>query len=165
MRNRILLVGNGSSLLDKEYSNIINTYSIIVRFNSFRLSGYERFVGNRTDVWFTVNRHHFDKINSFDKVVFHSWANQEKCKMFKELKQQRNDVEKVSENVLKKIPLSFPSSGLIAIYYFDCNVDLIGFDWWGTKKHHYGDLEVRGKLHNPKKEYEIIKSLNVNIIS
>ena len=36
-----MLVGNGTSLLDKEYSNTINTYSIIVRFNSFKLNGYE----------------------------------------------------------------------------------------------------------------------------
>ena len=48
------------------------------------------------------------------------------------------------------------------IYYFIEKYGLVtitGFDWWEREEHHYGDKEVRGTLHRPKEEYEIIKHL------
>ena len=39
------------------------------------------------------------------------------------------------------------------------DVVITGFDWWERNEHHYGDNEVRGHIHNPKKEHEVIQKL------
>ena len=45
-------MGNGSSVLDYEYGNIINSnFDFIFRINRFRTLGFEKYVGKRTDVW------------------------------------------------------------------------------------------------------------------
>lgn len=164
MKNKIILVGNGSSLLEKEYGQIIDNYETVVRFNSYKINGYEKYVGSKTHIWFTVNKHHFQSINHYKKVITHSWA-KNNCQLYNSFKEIRNDVKKVDFGIIDQIPVSYPSTGLIAIYYFNKKIDLIGFDWWNNEKHHYGDNEVRGTLHKPHLEYNLIKSLNINIIS
>lgn len=164
MKNKILLVGNGTSLLNKENKNIIDSYETVVRFNSYKINGYEKYVGTKTNIWITVNKAHKDEINIYDKVITHSWS-KNNCKLQNDLKQLRDDTEKISYDIINKIPVSHPSTGLIAIYYFNCKVDIIGFDWWNTNKHHYGDSEPRGKLHKPIEEHKVIENLDINIIS
>lgn len=157
-------MGNGSSLLNNKNKDLIDSYKTVVRFNSYKINGYEEYVGTKTNIWITVNKTHTNQISSYDKVLTHSWS-KENCKLHNDLKKLRNDTEKISYDIINKIPVSHPSTGLIAIYYFECKVDIIGFDWWNTDKHHYGDNELRGKLHKPLQEYEVIKNLNINIIS
>ena len=76
----IILVGNGSSMLDKKNSYEIDSYKKVVRFNSFKIKGYEDYVGTKTNIWFTVNKAHIDRIHDFDeqtKIVDEldfSWA-------------------------------------------------------------------------------------------
>ena len=55
-----------------------------------------------------------------------------------------------------------PSTGLLAILFFLRVVDsvkIVGFDWWATEKHHYGDNEERGTLHKPDIESKIVCKL------
>lgn len=164
MKNKILLVGNGSSLLDKENQKTIDSYQTVVRFNSYKINGYEKYVGTKTNIWVTVNRAHKNEIFMYDKVLTHSWTKTD-CKLQNDLQELRKDVEKINYDIINQIPIKHPSTGLIAIYYFNTQVDIIGFDWWYKEKHHYGDSEVRGNLHNPESEYKLIKELNVNIIN
>lgn len=163
--NKILLIGNGSTMLSRERRDLIDSYETVVRFNSYKIKGYEEFVGTKTDIWFTCNLAWREQINSYKKVIFHSWANEETCKLFKRIRGYRDDVQKISKELIHSIPIKSPSTGLIAIYHFDKMVDIVGFDWWKTEKHHYGDREKRGTLHKPKEEYEIIKSLGINILA
>lgn len=51
MEGIIILVGNGSSLLDAPRGEEIDRFGTVVRFNGFSLTGYERHTGVRTDVW------------------------------------------------------------------------------------------------------------------
>jgi hypothetical protein len=164
LKSDIILVGNGSSLLNKENKELIDSYKTVVRFNSYKINGFEKYVGTKTDIWFTVNKHHFDHIKHYNKVITHSWA-KTNCQLYNSFKLERDDVEKVNYEIIDEIPVSYPSTGLIAVYYFNKKVDLIGFDWWDNNKHHYGDNELRGTLHKPHLEYKVIKSLDINIIS
>ncbi len=50
--NRVLLVGNGRSLLDRRgLGTLIDSYPIVVRFNNFVTTGFEAFVGQKTNWW------------------------------------------------------------------------------------------------------------------
>ncbi len=47
----IAIVGHSPSLLDSEYGELIDSHDFVVRLNDFRISGYEKCVGTKTNVW------------------------------------------------------------------------------------------------------------------
>jgi hypothetical protein len=161
--NNLIIVGNGSSLLNSNNGHKIDSFNTVVRFNSFKIKGFEKDVGTRTDIWFTVNGAHINDINNFTTVIAHSWEwDPNRCKMFQRLLAKRSDCIKISRDFVRNnVAIHGPSTGIIAIFWFLERYDsltLTGFDWWDCKKHHYGDREARGTLHNPRKEFEIINS-------
>jgi hypothetical protein len=176
----ILIVGNGTSLLNEEYGEKINSYTKVVRFNNYGTRDFEKYAGSKTNIWFNVINF-LDKENewrmnqNYDKVFVHSWEpDPQKDKLFLNFKEYYKNK---SENFLEKIPHTIIqeivnyskdpsytgiSTGLIAIWFllkFHQSVDIIGFDWWDTEKHHYNDNAIRGNLHKPQKEKEIINNL------
>ena len=162
--SKIILVGNGTSNLNFQNGRLIDKFETVLRFNSFKIKGYEKYVGGKTDIWFTANTYHMNRIEEFREVISHSWQwDSDKCKMFQRLLSKRKDCIKTVKSFVKKIPVDHASSGLVAIHMmlqrYD-RVTITGFDWWNTKKHHYGDEEIRGKIHNPAREFEIIKDLS-----
>lgn len=48
---KVLIVGNGLSLLTKERKNIIDSFDIVIRINDYEIEGYESFVGAKIDIW------------------------------------------------------------------------------------------------------------------
>lgn len=163
LNNNLIIVGNGSSLLNSNNGDKIDSFNTVVRFNSFKIKGFEKDVGTKTDIWFTVNGAHIKDINTFSQVIAHSWEwNPSRCKMYNRLLAKRSDCIKIDRDFVKNnIKLSGPSTGLIAIYWFlnrYKSLTLTGFDWWDRKEHHYGDREIRGTLHKPREEFDIIYS-------
>lgn len=163
----IILVGNGSTMLERKMGLEIDAHDKVVRFNSFKIKGYEDYVGTKTNVWFTVNKAHINRVYDFDEVLFHSWASEESCLLYEDFLRHRA-VEKIKKETIKETGIDHPSTGLIAIFHFlkkHKQINIVGYDWWVREKHHYGDSEARGTLHNPKKELQIINELkNVNFI-
>ena len=158
---KVILVGNGSSILDKELGEEIDSFDNVVRFNSFTTKGYEKYTGAKTDTWFTCMGKHKENMDSFKNVISHSWESKENCRLYDELISRRKDVTKINNDFIDYHGLVSPSTGLIAIMHYLKEYEVIwihGFDWWERDKHHYADDEPRGDIHNPKKEYEIIKS-------
>jgi len=164
VRNKmsVIIVGNGTSVLDIKNGPLIDSFDNVVRFNSFKIKGHEEYTGVKTNTWFTCNGHHINKIDSFDRVITHSWQwDKDKCKLYARLLKKR-ECEKTTREFVRKIPCKSPSTGLIAILFFLEEYDSItitGFDWWDRTNHHYGDREARGTMHKPKEEYELIKRL------
>lgn len=167
MIDEVILIGNGTSVLDYEAGDDIDRYKTVVRFNSYRtIKKYQKHVGTKTDIWVTCNERHKAKINDFDKVLFHSWSSEKNCKLYNKLKELRPDIEKLKKEYIEYTGLETPSTGLIAIMYFlekQYSITLHGFDWWEREEHHYGDKELRGTLHDPQAEYEVIKKLGNRI--
>jgi Glycosyltransferase family 29 (sialyltransferase)/Methyltransferase domain len=161
-QNSVIIVGNGSTMLTMAAGSLIDSFDTVVRFNSFKIQNFEKFVGTKTDVWFTVNAAHEKEILNFKEVIIHTWQwDKDKCLLFKRLTAYRN-CEKTEREFVRNIPCKDPSTGLIAIFYFlqrYQHVIITGFDWWHTEKHHYGDNEVRGNLHKPQIEHQIIMNL------
>ena len=52
--SRVVLVGNGPSLLHAEHGDAIDTFDEIIRINRYALTGFEAHTGRRTTVWATV---------------------------------------------------------------------------------------------------------------
>lgn len=156
--NNIIIVGNGHSLLENKNGSLIDSYDTVVRFNSFEISGYEPYVGQKTDIWMTCVRQKKQHINGVKKILIHP-SNYE---ITLNSIDDKNKCEIIDWNLIRSIPLEWPSSGIIAIYYFlsqkYSKLTITGFDWWKNEKHHYfGDVEVRGTTHKPLEEYKIIK--------
>ncbi len=159
----IIIVGNGTSILDNENGSRIDAFETVLRFNSFKIKDYEKHTGIKTNIWFTVNKAHKDKIHEFDEVIVHSWEwIEEKCDIYQKLSAIRDCKKTTKDFVNRAVPTFSPSSGLIAIYMMLDRYEKVcitGFDWWDREKHHYGDKEVRGTLHKPQKEFEVIQEL------
>lgn len=51
---RVVVVGNGPSVLSEERGTDIDSFDVVVRINRYQTEGFERFTGERTDVWATV---------------------------------------------------------------------------------------------------------------
>ena len=48
LRGRIAIVGNATP--KRDFGKLIDSYDIVIRMNNFRLSGFERLIGTRTDL-------------------------------------------------------------------------------------------------------------------
>lgn len=166
-KNSLIIVGSGTSLLDKKNGNLIDSHTNVVRFNDFRIEGFEESVGTKTTVWFNVNKQ--DKPNSreFTKIVVHSWNEDvSKCPIYNFFKGRPN-VEKLSRAVINKVidltNGASPSTGLLAIFYFLQyfeTITITGFDWWDRQEHHYyGVNHYRGPNHKPEIEKKLIDQL------
>ena len=53
---RVLLMGNGSSVMDNEFGERIdNDFDLVFRINRFRTRGFEKNVGSKVDGWFVCD--------------------------------------------------------------------------------------------------------------
>ncbi len=170
MKPEVILVGNGTSILDAANGSKIDLFPCVVRFNNCKLRGLESFTGTRTDVWFTVMKCCHRKIEelSTKEVFFHSWHKDENCPYFVSYAGVPN-VTKVDHVTIPEIctfmdddSYKFWSTGVLAIWLMlkrhPC-VTLTGFDWWERENHHYADNEARGTLHKPMQEKKFIDKL------
>lgn len=183
MRSKIIIIGNGTSLLEKENGKIIDSYDHVVRFNSFEIQNYEKYVGTKSTIWFNVinftDKNNWRVLHDWYKVYLHSWQwDKTKDKLYMSFIDFYNknnlDVSKIiktTPDMTKEIAeyagdLTYKSfsTGMIAIWEmlkFHETVDITGFDWWDRTEHHYNDKAVRGTLHKPEKEKAIINMLHV----
>ena len=177
----IIIVGNGSSLLDNCNGNLIDTYHTVVRFNAFTIRNYEKYVGIKTDYWFnTINFPNISKQERlktiYKKIYLHSWEwDIDKDPLYKTFFEYFNNINnntpliKTNVKTIKELQeytndytYAGYSTGMIAIWLmlkeFEY-VTITGFDWWNRNIHHYNDKAPRGIMHLPIKEFECINKL------
>lgn len=174
MKN-IILVGNGTSVLDNQLGHLVNGYDTVVRFSYYWITGYEQYVGEKTDIWFTtVAQNGFRSKTNYREIYEHSWEwDIDKDKTYSKLVEMFPDtpITKTERQICTDIEnysgihaYTAYSTGTIAAYMFSKlygHVTLYGFDWWDKhrSKHHYGDSQKIGNLHKPDLEHQIIKQL------
>lgn len=166
-----ILVGNGSSVLDAEHGHRIDEFSEVVRFNDCKITGFERHVGTRTDTWYTVLKHDPKRVAALapKRIVAHSWQPHAlRCAIYLSYEPAADRVTKLDHADLKELTrfagVSYGawSTGAIAIWQAlkrEPSVSITGFDWWERERHHYGDNAVRGRLHQPTVERDLIMRL------
>ena len=158
-----ILVGNGTSLLDKEQGDLIDSYDTVVRFNQCRISGYEKHTGRKTNIWYSVDPFlpvRFAELTPLEKIVFHSWTPADKCKSWPTYTHLPNVVKLPYQTFLDVRAYgpkgySWYSTGALATWEMVQRfgqVSLVGFDWWDREAHHYSDKVDRGPTHQPEME-------------
>jgi hypothetical protein len=170
----IILIGNGSSVLDKELGVEIDQFDRVVRFNSYKIEGFEKFVGTKTTDWYNVQYYTPENPRlkkTYERYAFHSWAWGGRDERY--IKMEENITAKTKDFVKKETILEMAdfcqdpsykwfSTGAIAAWMYlkeYGKITLYGFDWWNRQKHHYADNEVRGSLHKPEKELLFFEKL------
>ena len=161
-KKRILIIGNGPSLLEHKRGKEIDEFDIVVRFNTFKTDEYSEYVGTKTDIWF-INGVNIRKknpkiikmMNEIDyKQIFIEQNNIDNkkslLKNYPELKDNEKiefcDLDEYNKIIDKffKHSLKKPSLGVIGIYlisqiYNTYDIYITGFDGFDKKNIHYMD--------------------------
>jgi hypothetical protein len=168
----VIVIGNGPSLLENNNGKLIDLFDCVVRFNNFKIKGYENHTGIKTTHWFNTigNQKLEEGINPFN-IVWHSWHwEKETDKNYQEFiknyprakKTIRTEIEEI-QKYMNDFKYFNYSTGAIAIWMLlkeFPNITITGFDWWKKKdKHHYHNNGTIGTIHKPEKELAFIKKL------
>ncbi|MBV6514046.1 MAG: hypothetical protein FMNOHCHN_03636 [Ignavibacteriaceae bacterium] len=172
-----IIVGNGTSLLDAKRGAWIDSFDVVVRFNRFRINGFEKYVGMKTTDWYNtqyIEPNSFRFENIYRRFIFHTWHWGEECDRYKTCwpfvrAMEKSTTERKTIEEMKKFlgeEYVYFSTGAIAVWELlreFSSVSLVGFDWWDRKEHHYGDGEKRGSLHKPEIERRFFKKLGPSV--
>ena len=169
-----ILVGNSSNILNKNLGSYIDGFDNVVRFDRFKIKGYETDLGRKCTYWVlnykltTDNRNYI--VKNLDKVRKDTYGlkqaliltTQEDKKNIIEKIKKKVDVDIVYQQLKKKFKHK-PTTGYLTINYllqFFPQLVLIGFDF-GKSNHYWGNhgiSDVPGK-HEWGKEKKYIDSL------
>ena len=126
---KIVIIGNGPSVLKSEKGDLIDSFDIVVRFNNFKIEGFEKNIGTKTNYWFnTISSHKPKNYSNISKLIWHSWNWDEKTDVrYEEIKRihsfnipdisktKRETIEEMQEYVNDKSYFNY-STGAIAIW-------------------------------------------------
>jgi len=170
---KCILVGNSSDLLSKKLGTYIDNFENVIRFNRFKINGYEEDLGIKCTHWIlnyaltTDGRNYLvnnlqkvkDKTSGLKQALVLTTA-KDKGKI--ESIKKKVDINVIYKNF--KIPFERkPTTGFLAINYFleqFSQLTLVGFDF-GKSVHYWGNhsiSDIPGK-HEWNKEKNYINSL------
>lgn len=179
----IIIVGNAPTTTKK--GNFIDSFGCVVRFNGFELQGYEEYVGRKTTDWFLntwvykmmeENNFKNERMKIPNKYVSLSISNEVNSICFKKKKIKDDFIPIPSYNNANFFPREidkkyydgrylkvdghcypyYPSTGLLAIFYYldmvekigsNAEIHVIGFNNFDEKQkyHYYSLYSVKGK--------------------
>jgi hypothetical protein len=65
---KIAIIANGPNALNHENGDFIDSCDVVVRMNCYQISGFEKFIGTKTDIWVTTNDF-YRFINEYDGLL------------------------------------------------------------------------------------------------
>jgi hypothetical protein len=154
MKQKIILVGNGSSLKNKNKGDFIDSFDIIIRFNQFKIKGHEKDVGKKTHIIVGVKKPHNEYKDINNIIIVQPKEITKYKKIFKDkIKYIGDDIFNLCVKKYKN-----PTSGIRAIEYFIAknkyDITIIGFD--GKTKHYFNN-ETPWASHNGSLEMRVLK--------
>lgn len=156
---RTVLVGNGPSLMHAELGEQIDSFDEVVRFNAFRIAGFEKHTGTKTTLWSTFGQGCLPAEQRPDRAVFiHGLKGSPACParvLYRitpdfyrraQLLAQRHSTRSNRDTIR-------PSSGfLVTLWQLEVvgadHVHLAGFDHFAKKRdsrHHYYNPRAFGR--------------------
>jgi len=190
--SKILIIGNGSSALEKEYGKVIDSdkWDVVMRFNRWNKNDdgtnhkdYSKYIGTRCDYWMINDLRievGIERKNDYESVIIYCPKFKYNSNLFKKIEESHSNVKFISpsyedyinENIVDFNP-KWPSSGVIAIYFATLHFDevfLYGFDTYDTKYDSIHYFEYRknqfkndsSQDHEPNKEKEFMKHMKEN---
>ncbi len=156
-----VVVGNGPSIQDTTLGNIINAFEEVVRFNNYRLMGYEECAGSRTTIWATFGRGMLPADSEPPERIIFIHGNggdpasdgkvwRIPATFYNELRAKIRSISKADNP--EKIS---PSSGCLVIHWLISQgihrLHLAGFDHFSkeaSKQHHYWNPKAFGPVRD-----------------
>jgi flavodoxin len=147
-----IVVGNGPSILKKEYGSKIDEFDEVIRINTFKTTGLEKCTGSKTTAWVTFGKKTLpqDPIRPKNVIMVHEESDPPytPTKIWRVPRSYYNDIRKELQEKTSKTDKAagiIPSTGYLTIrWLLDHNIDvtIIGFDHFSKKDsgmHHYWD--------------------------
>ena len=163
MKNSILIIANGPSTLKKKLGDIIDKFENIARINNYEISGFENYIGSKTEIWFNGGNQKLKPRPDFkgETIVFIPYEILEKKadkivkRTSKRLKLNSDQYTLVSKEKMKCFEelsnIQRPTTGLNSILWSLDNykkIFIYGFDFFLKGKEHYYDSSIRKKIAN-----------------
>ncbi|MCB1076741.1 MAG: glycosyltransferase family 29 protein [Verrucomicrobiae bacterium] len=161
--NRVIIVGNGASLLGSGLGPAIDAHEIVVRFNRFETRDFVPDVGRKTTIWFCnrdVNHSSLLRVlhdESYSEIYAHTWGDEKAAAAtFRKALKNMGKIAPVFEvskqtyvemRQFGETDYRFFSTGAIAIWLMIQrfgSVTLVGFDWWNKPEriHYFNDGQL-----------------------
>ena len=185
MKESILIIANGPSVLNHKIGKKIDQFPVIARINNYRIEGFEDYIGSKTNIWLNGNNQGLNKRDSLPKEVIvlipPVILNQKGESIHKLIHKRLNINQKKYGLVSYEKMLQFEqmckptrlTTGMNSICWamdiYD-EVFIHGFDFFQNSKGHYFDgkiidfflkigLKKKGKKHDLAKERNFFISL------
>lgn len=172
----IIIVGNAPFDKKKKFGSKIDSFSKVVRFNSFKTDDFSEYIGSKVDEWVVSDTHCILLNKMFLKQCKKMPNVKINIIMPQVFKNNTTKLEKlVPESILKKCNIliqnrdiivdgkynfgrRWPSTGILAIYHYlnlYDKIHLTGFNHFDPKEktiHYYENRQQIGHQHNLEKQ-------------
>ena len=165
MKNTILIIANGPSILKNKYGDEIDTFSEIARINNYKTDNFSEYVGTKTTVWLNgANKnlkHHENHPKKIFVFVTYEILEKKEARVLERTPKRlglnpnkytliNKEKMKAYENISNiKRPTTGFNSILWALENYK-NVVIHGFDFFQNSKEHYYDSYIVKKMSNLK---------------
>ena len=182
-KNKILIIGNGSSVLNYSFGEQIDKFSVVSRINNYSITKFEDYVGFKTDIWFNGANQNLTKRKKMPEevVIFipaeilHRKGETIHNRISKRLNISKDNYLLVPietmEKYEKQLGVIRPTTGTSAILWAMDNyqeVIIHGFDFFIDSKSHYNEnlvnkwlielgINKKGLKHNMEAEKKYIE--------
>ena len=182
-KNKILIIGNGSSVLNYSFGEQIDKFSVVSRINNYSITKFEDYVGFKTDIWFNGANQNLKKRKKMPEevVIFipaeilHRKGETIHNRISKRLNISKDNYLLVPietmEKYEKQLGVIRPTTGTSAILWAMDNyqeVIIHGFDFFIDSKSHYNEnlvnkwlielgINKKGLKHNMEAEKKYIE--------
>lgn len=169
LNKRVIVVGNSRELLTHEMGQEIDDFDVVVRLNNFKIKGYEKYTGTRTDAFHmnhnTIPREEIQGVMDTNDVVWMGTRNRRKfCRRTGvSMSDKRVHQYKKDEYVCRA-----PTSGTMALSAIlnMCNlpVTIVGLGGYAEPGYYYKESQetidrnwnTANTHHCPEKEQKFI---------
>lgn len=161
MHSSILIIANGRSVLSQELESIVHKFPVIGRINNYQVSGFEKYIGKRTDIWFNgANQNLKKRVEKPEKIVvlipqqiLLGKGDAIHRRICKRLAVKKKDYELVPRETMIKYEsmanIKRLTTGSSAILWGLDNFEKViihGFDFFIDSKKHYNENKVKNFL-------------------
>tara|TARA_B100002003_G_scaffold43192_1_gene38526 strand:+ start:1037 stop:1834 length:798 start_codon:yes stop_codon:yes gene_type:complete len=105
--SRVIIIGNSSSILLHKYGELIDSYDVVIRLNRCVTKGFEKFIGNKIDIWATT--HGSERFHKMEKFIPENYT--EIKYLWKRTSKVNpklpKDFPKVKEHIMYKAPSNY----------------------------------------------------------
>ena len=157
----VAVICNGESVLKHEFGSLIDTVDYVIRMGEFKMKGFEKFIGRKTDIIINRDKQIYD--NTYIKTNVEMWS-PHKIKDSEKILHIKHLNEEEIKNIKDDIKINTPTTGLMAyylvdkfisndkkIYYYGMDFQK-GGEYW-DKEHSHAKISLKENVnHEPIKE-------------